>query len=204
MVIVGNIISKDKITDVSPNFLVSEIIVDNSLPTLIIGWEETKKLFPETSILRKKIKDNLYWTFSTTEKRTVFENDLKKFIDKTYKDFIKKIKFQNIDPIILKINTEEELITKIKKITKSFAYLYDNKVVYIYNDFIIFSIDLEQIDFVGMDRKIILSSIKDIFDFVENKDDYKNELRYLDIRYLPYIKYKDATKNITFSLIPET
>ena len=95
MIIVGNIISKDNIVEISPNFLVSKTIIDNNLPTLIIGWEETKKLFPEASILRKKIKDNLYWTFSTTEKRTVFENDLKKFIDKTYKDFIKKIKFSS-------------------------------------------------------------------------------------------------------------
>jgi hypothetical protein len=208
MSIVGNIVTNNGITGIPNGFNILSIeeylkIKDNTLPTLIIGWEETKTNIPEASILRKKIKDNLYWTFSTTEKRTIFEEDLKSFIKKTYGDYVKEIKFFNIDPIIYKINTTEELITKIKSVAGGFAYLYLNKVVYIYHNSIIFSIDLEQLDFIGFDREIIISTLKESTKFFEEnlEKNFKNELKYLTIKYLPYLLFRDATKNTTSSLL---
>jgi hypothetical protein len=203
MIIVGNIITKESITGIPNNFDIYETIPTTDTPNLIIGWELTKTLCPEASILRKKIKDNLYWTFSPTEKRSVFENDLKKYIDKSYKDYIKNIKFYNIDPIIYKINTIDELLGKLSIVAGGFTYLYVNKVVYVYHNFIIYSIDLELLDFIGFDRKIILSSLKETTNFFEGElKNFKNELKYLDIKYLPYLIYKDATKNITSSFVP--
>ena len=208
MSIVGNIVTNNGITGIPNGFNILSIeeylkIKDNTLPTLIIGWEETKTNIPEASILRKKIKDNLYWTFSTTEKRTIFEEDLKSFIKKTYEDYVKEIKFFNIDPIIYKINTTEELITKIKSVAGGFAYLYLNKVVYIYHNSIIFSIDLEQLDCIGFDREIIISTLKESTKFFEEnlEKNFKNELKYLTIKYLPYLLFRDATKNTTSSLL---
>jgi hypothetical protein len=203
MIIVGNIITKESITGIPNNFDIYETIPTTDTPNLIIGWELTKTLCPEASILRKKIKDNLYWTFSPTEKRSVFENDLKKYIDKSYKDYIKNIKFYNIDPIIYKINTIDELLGKLSIVAGGFTYLYVNKVVYVYHNFIIYSIDLELLDFIGFDRKIILSSLKETTNFFEGElKNFKNELKYLDIKYLPYLINKDATKNITSSFVP--
>lgn len=205
MIIVGNIITKESITGIPNNFDIYETIPTTDTPNLIIGWELTKTLCPEASILRKKIKDNLYWTFSPTEKRSVFENDLKKYIDKSYKDYIKNIKFYNIDPIIYKINTIDELLGKLSIVAGGFTYLYVNKVVYVYHNFIIYSIDLELLDFIGFDRKIILSSLKETTNFSDcdwELKNFKNELKYLDIKYLPYLIYKDATKNITSSFVP--
>jgi hypothetical protein len=203
MIIVGNIITKESITGIPNNFDIYETIPTTDTPNLIIGWELTKTLCPEASILRKKIKDNLYWTFSPTEKRSVFENDLKKYIDKSYKDYIKNIKFYNIDPIIYKINTIDELLGKLSIVAGGFTYLYVNKIVYVYHNFIIYSIDLELLDFIGFDRKIILSSLKETTNFFEGElKNFKNELKYLDIKYLPYLINKDATKNITSSFVP--
>jgi hypothetical protein len=205
MIIVGNIITKESITGIPNNFDIYETIPTTDTPNLIIGWELTKTLCPEASILRKKIKDNLYWTFSPTEKRSVFENDLKKYIDKSYKDYIKNIKFYNIDPIIYKINTIDELLSKLSIVAGGFTYLYVNKIVYVYHNFIIYSIDLELLNFIGFDRKIILSFLKETTNFSDcdwELKNFKNELKYLDIKYLPYLIYKDATKNTTFSLVP--
>jgi hypothetical protein len=203
MITVGNIITKESITGIPNNFGIYETVITTDVPNLIIGWELTKTLYPEASILRKKIKDNLYWTFSSTEKRSVFENDLKKYIDKSYKDYIKKIKFHNIDPIIYKINTTDELLEKLNIVAGGFAYLYVNKIVYVYHNFVIYSIDLEQLDFIGFDRKIILSKLKEVTNYSEGDlKNFKNELKYLDIKYLPYLIQKDATKNTTSSLVP--
>lgn len=205
MIIVGNIITKENITGIPSNFGIYDLVPTTEIPNLIIGWELTKTLYPEASILRKKIKDNLYWTFSPIEKRSVFENDLKKYIDKSYKDYIKKIKFYNIDPIIYKINTIDELLNKLKIVAGGITYLYVNKIVYVYHSFIIYSIDLEQLDFIGFDRKIILSTLKEITNFSDGEfKNFKNELKYLDIKYLPYLIYKDATKNTTPSVLSET
>jgi hypothetical protein len=205
MIIVGNIISKEDLTGIPSNFNLCKEVPTNELPSLIISWELTKSLYPEASILRKKIKENVYWTFSPAEKRSIFETDLKKYIDKSYNDYIKNIKFFNIDPVIYKINSNEELIEKIKSVAGGFTYLYVNKVVYVYHNFIIYSIDLDQLDFIGFDRKIILSTLKETTNFSDcswELKNFKNELKYLDIKYLPYLIYKDATKNTTFSLVP--
>lgn len=206
MIIVGNIISKESLTGIPNNFnQITDLPKSYEIPNIIIGWGLTKKLFPEASILKKKIKDNLYWTFSPTEKRNNFENDLKKYIEKSYKDFIKGIKFLSIDPIIHKINSTEELILKIKNLTDGFAYLYDSKVVYVYHNNIIYSIDLEQIDFIGFNRIEILDETKKLMELFEDDikiiSKFKNEIKYLDIRYIPYLIFKNATKNITPSHI---
>lgn len=207
MIIVGNIVSNEGLIGVPNNFnflsMEDYLKSDNDLPTLIIGWELAKSNFDKASILKKKITNNLYWTFSTSEKRGVFEEDLKKFIKRSYDDFIKGIKFLNIDPIIFKINTTEEFIEKLKSLAGGFAYLYSDKVVYVYHNFSLFSIDLEQLDFIGFDRKKVLSRMREdlkLFDGNEEKN-FKNELKYLNIKYLPYLMFKDAAKNTTSSLI---
>lgn len=208
MIIVGNIISSESITGIPPNFniLSTEEYLkadSNDLPTLIIGWESAKTNFDKASILKKKISNGLYWTFSTSEKRGVFEEDLKKFIKRSYDDFVKGIKHFNIDPINYKINSTEELLEKMKSLAGGFAYLYSDKVVYVYHNFNLFSIDLDQLDFIGFDREKVLSKLKeDTILFVKNEDkNFKNELKYLNIKYVPYLMFKDATKNTTSSLI---
>jgi hypothetical protein len=209
MNIIGIIVSKEELTGIPTNFIHMSMndylgLENKELPTIIIGWGLTKENFNKASILNKKISDNLYWTFSTEEKRGVFENDLKKFIKKSYDDFIKGLKYFNIDPIIYKINNTEELIEKIKSLSGGFAYLYLNKVVYIYHNFNLFSIDLNQLDFIKFDRNVVLNVVKEIMNFFNNEmeKEFKNELKYLDIKYLPYLIYRDATKNTITSVIP--
>lgn len=211
MIIVGNIVTNEEIKEIPQNFNIltmEEYLNCDSkyLPTLIIGWELVKTNFSDVSILKKKISNKLYWTFSTSEKRGVFEEDLKKFTKKSYDDFVKGIKYFNIDPIIYKINSTEELIEKIKSLANGFAYLYSDKIVYVYHNFNLFSIDLEQLDFIGFDREKVLSTIKkDMTQFEVNNTKgisrFKNELKYLNIKYIPYLMFKDATKNTTSSLI---
>lgn len=204
MILVGNIVSNEELVGVPNNFVQGRFISTNGLPTLVIGWELTKSLYPQASILKKEITDNVFWTFSKSEKRTIFEKDLNEFIKKSYEDYVKNIKHTNIDPIIYKIKDTEELINKIKAVAGDFAYLYVNKVVYVYNNFNIFSIDLEQLDFIGFDKEKVLNELEENIIYFEKKNkliNFKNELKYLNIKYIPYLMFKDATKNTTSSLI---
>ena len=205
MIIVGNIVTEEGITNIPNNFNVinfESYQKETSIPTLFIGWENTKKILPQSSILNKKIADNLYWTFSPTEKRTIFENDLKSFIQKSYQDFTKNIPYYSLDPVILKIKTTEELLQKLQKFKESFTYLYGNRIVYIYYNSSIISLDLELLKFISFDDNEILEYLKKETKFFENKEkDFKTELKYFDVKYIPYLIHSDATKNLTFSVL---
>lgn len=207
MIFVGNIVTENKLNNIPDNFTIMNFDEyqknENSiLPTLFVGWEATKKLLPGTSILNKKIKDNLYWTFSSVEKRTIFENDLKSFITKSYQDFIKNIPFYSLDPIILKIKTTKDLLQKLYNFKESFTYLYGNRIVYIYYNSSIISLDLNLLKFISFDDNEILGYLKKETKFFENKEkEFKTELKYFDIKYIPYLIYCDATKNSTFSVL---
>ena len=151
MITVGNIITKESITGIPNNFDIHETVLTTDTPNLIIGWELTKTLCPEASILRKKIKDNLYWTFSPTEKRSVFENDLKKYIDKSYKDCIDLIELKDnknydfsktlkrntivlISPQLISASSNNEDITNFEEKLKSLKEAYNIQAENIFVD----------------------------------------------------------------------
>ena len=74
---VGNIVTNSKI-DIE-NFKVCRNIdnIDRDIPTLIIGWENVKKIYGEkVSILHKQIDTFTFWTFSPKERKSEYETDL--------------------------------------------------------------------------------------------------------------------------------
>ena len=63
---------------------------EQDLPTLIIGWNKVREIFPEQSIDNPKISDNLFWTFSLTEKDGKNKTDIKMFLEFSMKKFFNK------------------------------------------------------------------------------------------------------------------
>ena len=180
-------------------FMATEI--PSELPTLIVGWSIVKENFGEVSILSKMITPptedgygGIYWTFSKAEKRGIYELNLKEFKERCYVDLVKNIKTYNIDPIIYKINNTDELCVKIEKLAGGIGYLFQERIVYIYKDNNIFMIDLELIDFIGFDRDLIMNNLKDHLSVFSDdfEEKYTEELRHLDIKYTPYLEFKNA------------
>ena len=209
--IVGNIVNCDKDIDeryfnclTLDDFIASIHYGSHpmfTLPTLIIGWENVKEYFKNASILSKVIQEpnknegGLYWTFSKSEKRGIFEKDLENFKKNCYKDLIRGIKTYNIDPLVYNIDNTFNFCDKISKLNGSTGYLFQERVVYIYKDSDIYVIDLELIDFIGFDKQLVIQNLKDnlsVFgdDFEES---FTEEMKHLDIKYLPYLKHKNAT-----------
>ena len=60
------------------------------IPTLIIGWENVKKHYPEQSILNSKITDKLYWTYSLNENESKSKSDIESFLNFSIKKFFNK------------------------------------------------------------------------------------------------------------------
>ena len=185
-------------------FLNTDVVKDDRmrLPTLIVGWDVVKKNFGDVSILSKVISEpeenglgGIYWTFSKAEKRGIYEENLKEFKEKCYEDYVKNIKTYNIDPIVYNINTTEELCEKLSNLSGGVGYLFQGRIVYIYKENSIFMVDLDLIKFVGFDFGFILKFLMDNLSvFSEDlEEDFTEELKHLDIKYVPYLKYKNAT-----------
>jgi hypothetical protein len=71
---VGNIVTNSKKIDFE-NFKICRKIdnIDRDLPTLIIGWENVKKIYGErVSILHKRIDTFTFWTFSSKERKSEY------------------------------------------------------------------------------------------------------------------------------------
>lgn len=174
--------------------------VGNDLPTLIIGWSEVKANFKSVSILNKTItkglggKNGVYWTFSPKEKRGIYEEELKNFKKKCYEDLTKTVNIHNIDPLLFNIKTTDELILKISKLTNGFGYLYQGRIVYVYKDDKILMFDLDLIEFINFNKELIINSFKQNLQvFSENLEEgFKEELKHVDIRYTPYLKYLEC------------
>ena len=43
-------------------------LIETDKPTIIVGWNKVKELYPKQKITNKKISDSLFWTFTEKEK----------------------------------------------------------------------------------------------------------------------------------------
>lgn len=152
----------------------------DGIPTLIIGWEYTKKMFNNASILEWEIDRNTYWTYGKREKRNRYEENLDKFRKLALTRFIKSVKYQYFNILTIS-NKEKEYILELLNDKSTYIYM-NNDMVYVVdtteNGVIGFS--LRDIDYLEKDRKKILSKI------------YTNKDRVIDIK----DKLSWETKNV--------
>lgn len=134
----GRIISKTKIEGVSEFIEVTQdtsSVVDGGcakVPTLVVGFSLVKELFgKETMATKKKLGDNLYWTFSKRERRIEYDSDISCFL-KTVADFADRYnKYEYLDLMTSTSSDIGEFFLSIcercKKIvykTKEMLYVY--------------------------------------------------------------------------------
>ena len=159
----GNIVSEEEIIDKQDhlNYYLDYNKIKNGLPILIIGWNLTKELFVGVvTILDKNIGENLFWTFSKKEKLIDYNEDLETFNSLLSNDFIKDIKYINIDPIINKFNCLDDLYNYLfKNNNKYYTYISNNMM---YFSFVksIYGIDLNIIEFLGFDKEKLIEEVK--------------------------------------------
>lgn len=135
--------------------------IDNDTPTLIIGKKIAISIYGQDKIkaLNKQITDNVFWTYSKTEKRNVYESDIVKF----NKYLIKKI---SKDVVYKYFNIFTEPYTNIK-ILLDYVNSYKDKVfyvtdknIYIYNKKKVYGISFDDLFYVGITKEKALGYIK--------------------------------------------
>lgn len=191
--IVGNIVSGIKI-NVSDDFNVVKSMDDiiHGLPTLIVGWDTAIKIYPDLDVITRKATDNVFWTFKRTEKREVFEEDIYNFTRFAYESLIKDIAYYFIDPMQLSLKSLKKIINKIRKVSNPIMYQHDD-MIYIYAEKIIFGVDLNLLEFIGLNRNKIISKLSPNNQVFLHKNEifieYKKRVENLDnqVKYIPYL-----------------
>lgn len=194
---IANIISINKI-DVGPEFSVvasMDDIIFKDLPTLVVGYDLAVSLFNKDSvnILNRRINKNTFWTLDRKTKRDVYSKDLENFIRYSYKEYIDKINYVDLDLIQYPKRKISKILRKIYNLDKVISYKSENNVMYMFSQNLIFGIDLNMVRFIGFDqdkveKKIINKSVV----FLQGSEiliEYNNHLERLnhDIKYVPFL-----------------
>lgn len=193
---IANIVSTTQINlpeDFNVVKSMDEII--HGLPTLIIGFDVTDKLYPNYDVGEIKLADNVYWTTKRTENRDKHNIEVEWFKYFVYNELIKDISYIFLDPIQYNKKSFLKILKKIYFTPNKITYEHKD-MLYVYGDNFIFGIDLKLIKYIGLNvekikRKIIkISSV-----FLRETDifiEYKNIIEELDnqVRFLPFLYSK--------------
>lgn len=130
------------------------------IPTLVIGWEFTKLNYPRVSIIDWKVQDGVYWTFGNRERRAVFEDRTRKFKEMAISQFIKSVKYVNIN-MLSSTNEQKTAFMESLACSDGIRIYHQWGMVYIYNpcENVVYGVSLRELDYIGKNGKGFLSDI---------------------------------------------
>jgi len=109
-------------------------------PTLIIGWElfnTTHKEFNPDILEKTKSRPyNVEWEFSVDERIVDHFEGVANFIKTAPRKYVEQFRYKNIDPIIDKIEKEEDVLELVKKyqyLDHIRTYQYKDEVIYLFD-----------------------------------------------------------------------
>lgn len=162
---IANIVTtSNKITfDLPVNKCKDLSCVDNSLPTLIIGYDIAKKNIEGFNILKKFYpKNDIYWTFKRTERGVDYETDLKKFYTTVISNYCDKFAYNLIDFYKINFKIARKLIKFAKSDEEKIIFNENNRFLYVfcekYNT--VFGFSLATAKFFGIPCAKILKLFK--------------------------------------------
>lgn len=138
---------------------ISDVI--SGIPTLIIGWENVKKLYPNVIILNKNIEKDLYWTFDKTERRVDYERDVSMFYILAIKKIKKNIKYIYFSVLETGFNRAKKIVNFIKSDIIKTIYIDNNSFVFMSFDNNVIGFSLDETTYIGISKNKILKIISD-------------------------------------------
>lgn len=132
---------------------------DSTKPILVVGWENAKLFETYNGILDKKLADGVFWTFSKTESRSDFEDDLDKFYSYIYNNILNNIRYYYINIFKLNYNKIKKLINIIDSSERKNIYI-NNDFVYIPYKGNILGISLPMLEYCGIGKEKVVERIR--------------------------------------------
>ena len=156
---IGNIVTNTKFNGNGIfNVVETTSEIDKRVPSLILGWEYTRKFYPNVSIVDWKIDDKTFWTFGKREKRERQEEDIKKFTKMCVENMLSSVDYKYSNILILSKEEKEDLFKIISSDKKKTVYL-DGDMLYFYPEGSkhVYGILMSDIDYEGANRNVLLS-----------------------------------------------
>lgn len=158
----GYIVADRKITNIKGfvGFANDLSTVDSTKPVLVVGIKKAKEILGDKfNILDKRISDSVYWTFSKTEKRSDFEDDILKFYQSCINNIINSTKYYYINIFKLKYSKIKKLYSILFSKEKKYIYINSNMLYFYYNGNV-FGLSLRILNYCGINANKVIGRIK--------------------------------------------
>ena len=154
----------------------------SGIPTLIVGWDKTKELYPDASIIEWNVTENVYWTYGKYERRDKYEVNVNKFQDLAFKKFIDSLEYVFFDVIVSGQDKFESFIASLGNETAKTIYASgDMMYIYYENRNKIVGLSLRDCDYMNeMYKKRIFSAIynNQTVKLLKNNESISREVRF--------------------------
>ena len=180
----GYIVSSKKLRNIKSYIKVVNdisLVEDTSKPILIVGLDNAKSYSKDFSILKKKLSENVYWTFDKTEKRDIFEKDIDYFHKHVIFNIIKILNYYYINIIKLNYTGIKKIYNIIFSSNKKYIYINKDMVYILYNSSNILGISLNILEYCGIRKQKVLDKIMSCKSNVLCNDKLKNIPLFNDI-----------------------
>lgn len=191
MKFIGNILTDNTFTDNVLYNVASDVngLIDG-IPTLIIGWEKTKELYPDASIISFNVVDDVYWTYGKYERRDKYEANVKKFMDITFKKFVDSLDYVFYDVIFSGDSKFESFIESLLDDKLKTGYIFGD-MLYVYYDGSkkVVGVSLRDCDYIdeALKKRIFSALYKSqSVKMLKNNEEIPKEIRY-KVKNMTYI-----------------
>jgi len=177
------------------------------VPTLVIGWNFVKNKFPNQNIFNKEISNNLFWSFSKSEKEKEFYDEAESFFIKSVKKWMPD-SFKLFDSYINQENLDFFLKENLNIDKKLFVFFHEG-ALYINNDKKNFIINIKSLSTMHNNFREIITNVLNEYQTIAFS--YNNLYGYIDIDKigdiitidnLRWVKYGVETSESYFNIIP--
>ena len=189
---------------------ISKDFTDNDLPTILVGWDFVKELFPNQKIHDKNISKNLEWTYSESECKEIKEENFIKNLEEFLNDKLKKWlpkDFVVFDSLI-RGDIESFIEKNIDNSIISYIHFNDG-AIYIKNGDRNFILNIKTLWLINDNYRDVISKIINNIDCMlytyDELENYANldlleDIKALDI--IRWVKYGIETPIKYFQIIP--
>ena len=135
----------------------------NNVPTLVVGWETVKDLYPEANILKRDLPEGLKWTFGRREKGDVYEREMESFLSEAVGRVIDRTEYRFVNVLVRDNPFFGEFVKRLKE-SPSITVVQYKDMVYAYPEDgnVVYGISLRDCDYAGYNRKAMAMRISEL------------------------------------------
>lgn len=147
------------------------------VPTIIVGWNIIKEKFPNQNIFDKKLKDNLYWTYSHSEDKKLFLQEIEEFFYRQIKNWL-PTEFIEYDSLFSSLSFYDFYSNNLNENMPLFVY-FDSGALYLRNDGKNYIVNIKSLYLTEESFKKSITSFINYYKTIAFS--YKNFCEYIDL-----------------------